>query len=170
MKKIIITILLALTISFNKGLFVNAADKLPAQIELNETLDDIDELTTELKSLLREAEDVIARVSVDKGVSVDKLPLGRKYAPKELLEGLEELIKDAKELLEKEDKTAEEIRQMIMLIEDSIYVISENTIVGTNEYNYRRNVLIIGGALLVLTIIGGITNLVLYSKQKKISK
>lgn len=159
MKKIIISLFLVLTLSFIIKTPIIYAEK-------TETSDDVVLLVEELKTILRKAEDVIKKIKEDKGVPAEKLPLDHQYAPKEMLENLNELIIEAKEILEKEDKTEEELKEIIILMEDSIDLITENTIVGTKKSEYRDLILKIGGTLIVLIIVGGITLLVLYKKQK----
>lgn len=139
-----------------------------ASITLNAVFEeeDISVVTDNLEVALAEFKKRVDKVKASENTNPEELRKGYQYVTPEKKAELNELINEAQALLDNENSSREEIVAMLTNLNAVDEGLDNHIVVGEKESNYRQIAIIVGSIILGVSLVGGLTILVLVKKRK----
>lgn len=139
-----------------------------ASITLNAVFEeeDISVVTDNLEAALAEFKKRVDKVKASENTNPEELRKGYQYVTPEKKAELNELINEAQALLDNENSSREEIVAMLTNLNAVDEGLDNHIVVGEKESNYRQIAIIVGSIILGVSLVGGLTILVLVKKRK----
>lgn len=139
-----------------------------ASITLNAVFEeeDISVVTDNLEVALAEFKKRVDKVKASENTNPEELRKGYQYVTPEKKAELNELINEAQALLDNENSSREEIVAMLTNLNAVDEGLDDHIVVGEKESNYRQIAIIVGSIILGVSLVGGLTILVLVKKRK----
>lgn len=139
-----------------------------ASITLNAVFEeeDISVVTDNLEVALAEFKKRVDKVKASENTNPKELRKGYQYVTPEKKAELNELINEAQALLDNENSSREEIVAMLTNLNAVDEGLDNHIVVGEKESNYRQIAIIVGSIILGVSLVGGLTILVLVKKRK----
>lgn len=139
-----------------------------ASITLNAVFEeeDISVVTDNLEAALAEFKKRVDKVKASENTNPKELRKGYQYVTPEKKAELNELINEAQALLDNENSSREEIVAMLTNLNAVDEGLDNHIVVGEKESNYRQIAIIVGSIILGVSLVGGLTILVLVKKRK----
>lgn len=139
-----------------------------ASITLNAVFEeeDISVVIDNLEAALAEFKKRVDKVKASENTNPKELRKGYQYVTPEKKAELNELINEAQALLDNENSSREEIVAMLTNLNAVDEGLDNHIVVGEKESNYRQIAIIVGSIILGVSLVGGLTILVLVKKRK----
>lgn len=139
-----------------------------ASITLNAVFEeeDISVVTDNLEVALAKFKKRVDKVKASENTNPEELRKGYQYVTPEKKAELNELINEAQALLDNENSSREEIVAMLTNLNAVDEGLDNHIVVGEKESNYRQIAIIVGSIILGVSLVGGLTILVLVKKRK----